>query len=142
MTSSRIGFIGMRFDDAATYARMVALYRDILRLPTAREDGDRSTRFVVGDGSTLHIYGPGDLDHGSFGDRTCVGLVVADVFSTRRELAAAGFEILDDPIQRDGIEAWFHYRAADGSVQEIIGPDADANAQGTSPSTIRRPRRG
>jgi hypothetical protein len=26
-------------------------------------------------------------------------------------------------MERDGTWAWFHYRAADGSVQEIIGPD-------------------
>ena len=126
MTASRVGFIGMRIGDSPTYAATVGLYRDLLGLEVTAVDGERSTRFRLADGTGLHVYGPADVDHADFGDRACIGLVVDDVDGTRAAMDAAGIEILDDPIQRDGTEAWFHYRAPDGSVNEILGPDAAA----------------
>jgi len=58
----------------------------------------------------------------AFGDRACIGLEVDDVEAARAAPAAAGLAILDET-ERDGTSAWFHYRAADGSVQELMGPD-------------------
>jgi hypothetical protein len=126
VTAGRIGFIGMRIGDRPTYASTVALYRDRLGLEVTAVDGERSTRFRLADGTAFHVYGPADTDHVDFGDRACIGLVVDDVDATRAELEAAGLEILDDPIQRDGTESWFHDRAPDGTVHEILGPDAAA----------------
>jgi catechol 2,3-dioxygenase-like lactoylglutathione lyase family enzyme len=122
VTARRIGFVGLRVDDPSRYARTVAVYRDALGLPVVLEDGDRSTRFRLADGSGLHVYGPGDVDHLAFADRMCVGIVVDDVDAARAELLASGIEVLDET-ERDGDEAWFHYRAPDGSVQEVLGPD-------------------
>ena len=136
MSATRVGFVGMRCGDPATYEQTVRMYRDVLRLSMTSIDGDRSTRFALDDGSPLHVYGPGDAEHRSFGDRMCVGLVVDDVVATRTALAAVGLEILDDPMQRDGVDAWFHYRAPDGSIQEIMGPD-----RLDQPRAIRRPGR-
>ena len=116
-----VGFIGVRIADPAGYARTVGLYRDALGLTVTQDDGDRSTRFILPDGTALHVYGPGDRDHLWFGDRTCIGLRVDDVEAARGALEAAGIEILDQ-VERDATEAWFHYRSPDGSVQEIIGP--------------------
>ena len=123
MTASRVGFIGVRIADSATYAATIALYRDRLGLDVTATDGERSTRFRLGDGTAFHVYGPADVDHESFGDRACFGLVVENVDATRAILEAAGLEILDDPTQRDGTDAWFHYRAPDGTVHEIMGAD-------------------
>ena len=121
MTARGIGFVGLRIADPDAYARTVALYRDAFGLVVTRADGDRSTRFALEDGSALHVYGPNDRDHTWFGDRTCIGLLVDDVPAARAALETAGIDVLDE-IERDATEAWFHYRAPDGSVQEVIGP--------------------
>jgi len=77
------------------------------------------------DGPTVlnveHVYGPADLDHVAFGERACIGLFVDDVTATRTALGDTGIVLLDE-IEEDATEAWFHYRAPDGSVQEVIGP--------------------
>lgn len=130
MTAGRVGFIGLRIGDRQTYAATVGLYRDLLGLDVTAVDGERSTRFRLADGTGLHVYGPADVDHLDFGNRACVGLVVDDVDETRAAFEAAGLEILDDPTQRDGSEAWFHYRAPDGAVHEILGPDSTARDRG------------
>jgi catechol 2,3-dioxygenase-like lactoylglutathione lyase family enzyme len=124
MTARRIGFVGVRIGDLDAYVRTVALYRDVLGLAVTRDDGERSTRFVLPDGTSLHLSGPADMDHVDFGERTCVGLFVDDVAAARNALAATGIELFD-AIEEDDTEAWFHYRAPDGSVQEIIGPRTD-----------------
>lgn len=118
-----VGFVGFRVADADAYGATVRLYRDLLGLEVAQDDGARSVRFGLADGAELHVYGPDDVDHVDFGERACVGLVVPDVDGVRRLLEAAGIEILDEETERDGASAWFHYRAPDGSVQEVIGPD-------------------
>jgi catechol 2,3-dioxygenase-like lactoylglutathione lyase family enzyme len=121
MTARGIGFIGVRIADADAYGQTVALYRDALGMTVTRDDGDRSVRFILPDGTALHVYGPGDVDHVWFGEQACVGLSVDDVQAIRRALEGAGIELLDD-IEEDDTDAWFHYRAPDGSVQEVIGP--------------------
>jgi hypothetical protein len=126
VTARRIGFVGIRLADSATYSATVALYRDTLGLDVTAADGERSTRFRLADGTPFHIYGPSDADHEAFGERACIGLVVDDVDAARADLEAVGVEILDHPTQRDGTDAWFHYRAPDSSVHELIGPDRRA----------------
>ena len=127
MTVRGIGFIGVRLADPVAYARTVALYRDVFGLEVTKRDGERSTRFALADGTALHVYGPADVDHVWFGERTCIGLLVEDIEAARAALEVAGIEILDE-VERDATEAWFHYRAPDGSIQEVIGPAADAHA--------------
>ncbi len=122
VTARRVGFVGVRIADSATYAATVALYRDVLGLDPTSADGERSARFRLADGTAIHVYGPADDDHLDFADRACIGLVVDDVDGAHAAIAATGLEILDDPIQRDGTEAWFRYRSPDGTVHEIIGP--------------------
>ncbi len=129
MTARRVGFFGVRIGDTPTYAATVGLYRDLLGLEVTAVDGERSTRFRLADGTGVHVYGPADVDHVDFGDRACIGLIMDDVDAARADLEAAGIEILDDPTQRDGTEAWFHYRSPDGAVHEILGPDATAQGQ-------------
>ncbi len=122
MTAARVRFVGFRVADLRAYEATVTVYRDRLGLRVALDDGRRSTRFSLGDGTALHVYGPDDRDHLAFGDRACIGLEVDDLDAALAELEAAGLAILDDT-ERDGTSAWFHYRAPDGSVQELVGPD-------------------
>lgn len=128
MTARRVAFVGLRVAQAEVYGAMVSLYRDAVGLEVVRNDGERSVRFRLGDGTGLHVYGPADTDHLEFGDRACVGLWVDDVGECRLRLASSGIAIIDDETQRDGQEAWFHYRAPDGSIGEILGPDVRARA--------------
>jgi catechol 2,3-dioxygenase-like lactoylglutathione lyase family enzyme len=123
-----VAFLGMRVADPKAYAATVALYRDALQLPVTIEDGRRSTRFTLRDGTALHVYGPDDEDHVEFGERVCVGYRVADMAATLERLRAAGIELLDDPPQSDGVEAWSHIRTPDGAVHEVLGPDPEARA--------------
>jgi catechol 2,3-dioxygenase-like lactoylglutathione lyase family enzyme len=123
MSIDGVAFLGMRIDDAAAYDVTVGMYRDTLGLTVTSQDARRSTRFVLGDGTALHVYGPDDVDHIDFGARTCIGYRVADLPATLERLQAAGVELLDDPWQADGTEAWCHIRTPDGAVHEILGPD-------------------
>lgn len=118
-----VAFIGIRIADPDAFRATVAHHRDRLGLRPYLDDGLRSVRFRLGDGTALHLYGPADTEHTAFGERACIGLEVADVDGAWRDLTAAGVTILDEAPQRDGAEAWFHYRAPDGSVAEIVGPD-------------------
>jgi catechol 2,3-dioxygenase-like lactoylglutathione lyase family enzyme len=118
-----VAFLGVRIDDRGLYDATVAMYRDTLGLTVTSQDGRRSTRFVLADGTTLHVYGPDDVDHVDFGERTCIGYRVADLPATLERLRAAGIELLDDPWQADGREAWCHIRMPDGAVHEVLGPD-------------------
>lgn len=118
-----VAFLGMRIGESAAYDATVALYRDTLALTVTAEDGRHSTRFELGDGTALHIYGPDDIDHLEFGERTCVGYRVADLPATLERLRAAGIQLLDEPLQSDGTEAWCHIRMPDGAVHEVLGLD-------------------
>ena len=51
-----------------------------------------------------------------------VGLVVDDFDRARAAMIDAGIEFIGE-LQREGGSAWNHYRAPDGNVYEIIGPD-------------------
>lgn len=118
-----LGFLGVRIEDRERFRATVALYRDTLGLETVRDEPDRLVWFRLGDGTELHVYGPEDVDHLVFGDRPCVGLLVADVEGARRRMEAGGVEFLWDT-QRYGQRVWAHYRGPDGTVYELIGPAA------------------
>ncbi len=126
MSLQGVRFLGMRVADPAAYAATVSMYRDALGLTVTSEDGRRSTRFMLGNGTALHVYGPDDDEHLAFGDRMCVGYLVDDFEATLAQLRTAGIELLDDPPQADGTDAWCHIRTPDGAVHEILGRDPAA----------------
>jgi len=116
-----LGFLGVR---TAAFAAMAALYRDVLGLePVLERPG--AAWFKAADGASIHVYNADDPDHAFFGEGPVVGLVVDDFDASRAALTAAGIDFLGDP-QRDGGIAWNHYRAPDGNLYEIIGPDRSA----------------
>jgi catechol 2,3-dioxygenase-like lactoylglutathione lyase family enzyme len=116
-----LGFVGVRTN---AFAEMAALYRDALGLePVLERPG--AVWFTAADGAAVHVYAADDEDHDFFGSGPVVGLVVDDFEARRAALVAAGAEFIGDP-QRGGGVAWNHYRAPDGNVYEIIGPDRGA----------------
>jgi catechol 2,3-dioxygenase-like lactoylglutathione lyase family enzyme len=118
MTVRSLRFLGIR---SAAAAEMVRLYRDVLGLdPIVERAG--ATWFALADGTQVHVYDEADEDHAFFGAGPVVGLVVDDFDAARARMVAAGIAFIGEP-QRDGGTAWNHYRAADGNVYEIIGPD-------------------
>ena len=116
-----LGFLGVR---TPAFAAMSALYRDVLGLEPIHERPGAAW-FKAADGAAIHVYAEDDADHDFFGAGPVVGLVVDDFEARRAAMVAAGIAFLGEP-QRDGGVAWNHYRAPDGNVYEIIGPDRGA----------------
>lgn len=114
-----LGWLGVRTAQAAA---MCALYRDVLGLDVIL-DRPGATWFRLGDGTEVHVYGPGDEDHEFFGTAPVVGLGVDSFRAAHAALAAAGVDLLYPEPQRSDGRAWQHFRAPDGNVYEIIGPD-------------------
>ncbi len=113
-----IRFLGVR---TAAFDATVALYRDALGLAVVHE-APGAAWFKAADGASIHVYAEDDTDHAFFDRGPVAGLEVDDFDGARAALIAAGAEFLGEP-QRDGGVAWNHYRAPDGNVYEIIGPD-------------------
>jgi catechol 2,3-dioxygenase-like lactoylglutathione lyase family enzyme len=114
-----IGWLGVRTD---SHAAMSAFFRDVLGLAPIQHGGTGS-RFRLYDGTEAHVYPGEDRDHDFFGGGPVVGFAVASFATARAALIAAGIEfVYPDPQRFDG-RAWQHFRAPDGNVYEIIGPD-------------------
>jgi catechol 2,3-dioxygenase-like lactoylglutathione lyase family enzyme len=115
----RLGFLGVRTESRPAFDATVALYRDALGLEPFLEEPD-AVWFRAGDGSQIHVYGPGDTDHDFFRAGPVVGLVVDDFEAARAAMGAAGIEFIGE-VQRAGDAVWNHYHGPDGSVYEIMG---------------------
>ena len=123
MNTEGVGFIGFRTD---RFDEMVTLFRDLIGLSVVRE-APSATWFRLGTDAELHVYADTDADHAFFTTGPVVGLRVEDVEATRGRLEEQGLEMLTE-IERTGDAAWCHFRAPDGTVLEIIGPDRSAPA--------------
>ncbi len=117
-----LGFLGLRIVDPAASRETVGFFRDVLRLPVTADEGARSVRFRLADGTGVHVDGPADEDHGFYGDGPCVGLRVADVDAAQATLEAAGIRFRRET-ERDAGEAWAHFENPDGRAWELIGPE-------------------
>ena len=71
----------------------------------------------------MHVYGRDDEDHEFFGTAPVVGLAVDSFRAAHAALVTARVEFLYAEPQRADGRAWQHFRAPDGNVYEIIGPD-------------------
>jgi catechol 2,3-dioxygenase-like lactoylglutathione lyase family enzyme len=114
-----IGWLGVRTDNDSA---MSAFFRDVLRLEPI-QGGGAGHRFHLRDGTEAHVYPGDDIDHDFFGNGPVVGFAVASFATARAALVAAGIEFVYPEPQRFGGRAWQHFRAPDGNVYEIIGPD-------------------
>lgn len=114
-----LGWLGVRTAQAAA---MAAFFRDVLRLDVLREDAT-SSRFRLGDGTEAHVYGAADTEHTFFGAGPVVGFEVDSFRQAHDALVKAGIAFVYPEPQRHAGRAWQHFRAPDGNVYEIIGPD-------------------
>jgi catechol 2,3-dioxygenase-like lactoylglutathione lyase family enzyme len=119
MAVRSLGWLGVRTPAAEA---MNAFYRDVLHLEVILERPG-ATWFRLQDGTEVHVYGSGDEDHEFFGTAPVVGLAVDSFRAAHAALARAAVEFLYPEPQRAGGRAWQHFRAPDGNVYEIIGPD-------------------
>jgi catechol 2,3-dioxygenase-like lactoylglutathione lyase family enzyme len=130
VSGSGIGFIGFL---TARYDEMVRLFRERIGLDVLRE-APGATWFRLGDDAELHVYADSDPDHAFFTTGPVVGLRVENVAATRAALEADGMVMITD-IERTDAAAWCHFRAPDGTVLEIIGPNLeDETAAGAASS--------
>jgi catechol 2,3-dioxygenase-like lactoylglutathione lyase family enzyme len=114
-----IGWLGVRTDKDGA---MSAFLRDVLGLAALQHSGTGS-RFRLHDGTEAHVYPADDRDHDFFDRGPVVGFAVESFSLARAALLAAGIEFVYPNPQRVGGRAWQHFRAPDGNVYEIIGPD-------------------
>ena len=119
MKVQSLGWLGVRTDNAEA---MCTFYRDVLQLTPFQSDAT-STRFRLADGTEVHVYNSRDVDHRFFGQGPVVGLRVESFAATRTAMLRAGIAFLHPEPERQGGLAWQHFRAPDGNVYEIIGPD-------------------
>jgi catechol 2,3-dioxygenase-like lactoylglutathione lyase family enzyme len=113
----RLCWLGVRTDE---YERTVALFRDVMGM---RVEFERSatTELSLPSGDRVQVFAPGDHYYDFFG-RHAHGPValfeVDDVQAARRELEAAGIEVIGD-IEHDDVWEWLHVRGPDGNLYEL-----------------------
>jgi catechol 2,3-dioxygenase-like lactoylglutathione lyase family enzyme len=115
-----LAWVGTRTEH---YEKMVAFYRDTLRLPLDYEEGEFAI-FKLADGSKAEVFGPSDTEHTHFSTGPVVGFLVEDVRSVRKIMEADGIEFIGPVhVWEPTGEAWLHFRAPNGYVYEIVqGP--------------------
>jgi catechol 2,3-dioxygenase-like lactoylglutathione lyase family enzyme len=102
------------------YAEMTAFLRNVLKLRIGFEE-PTTIEFSTSEGDEIQIMAPGD-PYFAFFEEHAAGPVplfeVDDVHAARRELEAAGIEIVG-PLGRDSRWEWIHFRAPDGNLYEL-----------------------
>jgi catechol 2,3-dioxygenase-like lactoylglutathione lyase family enzyme len=111
-----LGWLGVRTQNSAA---MTAFYRDVLGLEMLQEE-TTSARFCLADRTEVHVY---DEFHEFFGSAPVIGFLVDSFAEAQAALLQAGIEFLYPEAQRHAGQAWQHFRAPDGNVYEMIGPD-------------------
>lgn len=119
MNVRSLGWLGVR---TAKAAAMSGFCRDVLGLEPIDEHLS-GARFRMADGVEVHVYDGDDADHDFFGAGPVVGFAVHSFSAVRARMAKAGIEFVYPDPQRKSGRAWQHFRAPDGNVYEIIGPD-------------------
>lgn len=109
---SWVGIRTERFDELVSFLRHLGL-----RPQVEKRD---FVKFRLPDGDEVEVFGPAMASHSHFTTGPVAGFMVGDVASARDELQAAGAELIG-PIQREGAEAWQHFRGPDGNIYEING---------------------
>ena len=89
MSTRKVGFVGIR---THRLLQMVALFRDALGVPVAREASDL-VGFKLADGTVLELYAPGDAFHAFFETGPVVGFEVVNFDDARRAMIEAGIEL-------------------------------------------------
>jgi hypothetical protein len=75
--------------------------------------------FQLTDGTQVELYRPEEAFHAFFTTGPVVAFRVEDVDAARASMEAAGIEFIGS-VQQAGKTRWNHFRAADGTVFEIL----------------------
>lgn len=111
-----------RFDEMDAFLRAV-----IGTAPPVEEPGFRLWSLPSGD--LVELFAPGH--HADFGAGPVVGFKVDDLEAARREVVAAGGEVVGGYGPNAAGYASLHIRAPDGNVYEIVhDPDHERRARG------------
>jgi catechol 2,3-dioxygenase-like lactoylglutathione lyase family enzyme len=126
MKVHRICFLGTR---TANFDATAALFRDVLGLPTRHaEPGWEVFQLPSGRGDLVEVFGPEFEEASLFPAEVTEGIVVAfavdDIVGAREELAAAGVELVGDPVWAGELfgdaslagYGWFFFRGPDGNI--------------------------
>jgi catechol 2,3-dioxygenase-like lactoylglutathione lyase family enzyme len=117
MEVRNIRWVGVPVRD---YDAMVAFVREVLGLRVNFQEAT-TVEFCTAEGDEIQIMAPGDAYYDFFTEHA-TGPVplfeVGDVHSARRELAAAGIEVIGATGQ-DSRWEWIHFRAPDGNLYEL-----------------------
>jgi catechol 2,3-dioxygenase-like lactoylglutathione lyase family enzyme len=117
MEVRNVRWVGVRTD---RYEAMVGFLRDILGLEVNFEE-PTTVEFTTSEGDEIQVMAPGDPYYDFFGEHASgpVPLFeVDDVHSARRELEAAGIEVVGST-EHDSTWEWIHVRAPDGNLYEF-----------------------
>jgi catechol 2,3-dioxygenase-like lactoylglutathione lyase family enzyme len=101
------------------FSELVTFYKDVMGLmPVAADDGFQA--FVLPNADIVEVFdsaGPhgAELDGGAV-----AGFLVDDIHDARRELIAAGVEVLGEPTSRGDDYRWLPFRGPDGAVYELV----------------------
>ena len=117
MSVVKVDFVGIR---ASRLNEMVAMFRDLLGVPLARQT-DHLVGFRLGDDTVLELYDPADEFHSFFVTGPVVAFRVDSFENARRTMIAAGVHFIGEPQYADGV-GWQHFHCPDGTILEISGP--------------------
>jgi catechol 2,3-dioxygenase-like lactoylglutathione lyase family enzyme len=90
-------FVGVRTE---RFAQVRTSYRHVLGMSMIKDE-PRAAWFITPAGDEVHVYGPGDADHGFFMQGPVVDLRVDDFAATRAAMLPAGIRFRGEP-QADG----------------------------------------
>ncbi len=113
----RLCWLGVRTE---RYAETVELFRDVLGLTVEFEEAT-TTELALPNGDRVQIIAPGHPYDAFFKEhaRGPVALFeIDDVHEARRELEAAGVEVIGQ-LERDGKWEWINFRGPDGNLYEL-----------------------
>jgi catechol 2,3-dioxygenase-like lactoylglutathione lyase family enzyme len=117
MEVRNVRWVGIKTD---RYEAMVSFLRDVLGLRVNFEE-PTTIEFTTSEGDEVQVIGPGHPYYEFFGEQAHgpVPLFeVDDVHSARRELEAAGLDVVGST-EHDRHWEWIHVRGPDGNLYEF-----------------------
>ncbi len=120
MNVLRIGFVGTRTEN---FQQTAEFFHRVLGLPAAFEKPDwTGFRLPSGKNDFVEVFGPAMKDAKFFPEGVSgvlVAFIVADLAAAYAEVAAAGVELLSEPIWVGEGFGWFFLRAPDDNIYTI-----------------------
>jgi len=112
-----ISWAGIAVDSIET---VVPFFRDVLGLTAVLEEA-AFTKLVSRNGDAVEVFGRGGPHPPEqfATNRVVVGFLVDDIVAARKELAAAGIELIGDLHEGSAGYRWQHFRGPDGNVYEL-----------------------